>query len=162
MNKILKWRQISTNKHKSSSQLKRNQPKSTVTLIKLTKTGSIIISKKKKIHISMDPNTKIKNNPTFSIKTYQLAGFLAVTVIRCLKKFRVITSLLDWTAKSQRINLLEKISKWTLWAIEFWLLFLSNKSTNFNYIRNRKLQRNLTKNIFRWCLRVRMTLDVLK
>jgi hypothetical protein len=58
----------------------------------------------------MDPNTKIKNNPTFSIKAYQLAGFLAVTVIRCLKEFRVITSLLDSTAKSQRINLLEKIS----------------------------------------------------
>jgi len=59
----------------------------------------------------MHLNTKIKNSPAFSAIVFQIAGFLAVTVIECLKEFTVTISLLVKIAKNQRTNLIRKASR---------------------------------------------------
>jgi hypothetical protein len=162
-NKILKWlRQTRGSQHKIKYKFKMSQPKSTVTWIKSTNTGTITINKKNKIHILMDLNTKIIKITIFSIIVYQTAGFLAVIVIECLIKIRVITSHLVSTAKNQRIYHIKNVSKWILWEIESTLSCSSNKRTRFRHKRKVQLQRNLTKNIFSWCHRMRTSSDALK
>jgi hypothetical protein len=65
-------------------------------------------------------------------------------------------------AKNQRIYHIKNVSKWILWAKESTLSCSSNKRTRFRHKSKVQLQRNLTKNIYRWCLRMRTSSDALK